>query len=163
MTATEPLTVLMTRDAFAELWETLRYAGDLEYAGGLYGRFDSSFITITHVLGACKNRRAMSCQFDVTRILAHADDVLARRLKESGGEFDLNHQPVRDMQPLVNVEQPNIVINMPPQPAPIVNVTLPEQPAPVVHVEAPDNLVTFHRNGDGEIVKAETTTAPVAA
>ena len=37
VTATEPLTVLMTRDAFAELWETLRYAGDLEYAGGPHG------------------------------------------------------------------------------------------------------------------------------
>lgn len=84
--------------------------------------------------------------------------VLAQRLKDSGGEFDLNHQPVRDMQPLINVEQPNIVINLPPQPAPIVNVSLPEQPPPTVVVEAPDKVVSFSRNDDGEIVEAVTET-----
>ena len=48
------------------------------------GRFDSSFITITDVLGACNNRRAMSCQFDVTRILAHADELRDTNLQLCG-------------------------------------------------------------------------------
>lgn len=92
-----------------------------------------------------------------------ATDLIAQRLKESGGEFNMSHQPLRDTQALVNVEQPNIVVNVPPQPAPIVNITLPEQQPPIVNVEAPDKVISFSRNSEGEIVEAETTTAPVAA
>ena len=40
-----------------------------------------------------------------------AVDVLAQRLADSGGEFDLNTQPRRNTQALINVEQPNIVVN----------------------------------------------------
>ena len=83
-TASKPLTVLMTRDAFEELWDTLRYAGDLEYAGALYGRFDSSFITIEHVLGACKDRRANSVSFDAEKILTHADELRDTNLQLCG-------------------------------------------------------------------------------
>jgi hypothetical protein len=90
-------------------------------------------------------------------------DRFADALKGSGGVIDLRHQATRDFAPLFEVRTAPINITLPPQPAPIVNVTLPEQPPPVVNVEAPDKLVTFHRNGDGEIVEAESTTAPVAA
>ena len=73
-TSSKRLTVFMTKNAGDELWETLRYVGDLEYAGGLYGRVGESSITIDHVFGACKDRRATSCSFDVNKILAHAEE-----------------------------------------------------------------------------------------
>lgn len=34
--------------------------------------------------------------------------------------------------------QPDIIVNVPPQPAPVVNVTVPEQPAPQVTVNVPE-------------------------
>ena len=83
-TSSKRLTVFMTKKAGDELWETLRHVGDLEYAGGLYGRVGESSITIEHVFGACKDRRAKSCNFDVDKILAHADELRDTSLQLCG-------------------------------------------------------------------------------
>lgn len=57
----------------------------------------------------------------------------------------------------------NIVVNVPPQPAPIVNVSVPEQAAPVVNVKPAaekkkTGKVKFTRNNNGAITGADITT-----
>jgi hypothetical protein len=88
-------------------------------------------------------------------------DKFVGLLDGSGGELDCDRDAVRDYAPLFDVRSPPITVNMP---APIVNVTLPEQQPPTVNVEVPaqpDKIVRFTRDGNDQIVEAETS--PVAA
>jgi hypothetical protein len=88
-------------------------------------------------------------------------DRFVDSLNDSGGVIDLQHRATRDFAPLFEIRAAPITVNVPP---PIINITS----APVtvenqIDVQQPDKLITFHRNGDGELIEAETTTAPVAA
>ena len=85
-------------------------------------------------------------------------DKLVDRLEESG-VIDLEHEPRRDFAPLFEIRQAPITVNLPAQPAPVVNVTLPQQDPPVVNVEAPNKVVMFERDYDGNIVEAVTETS----
>jgi hypothetical protein len=111
------------------------------------------------------------CDYCIARAASFIDsasriglfDEFLPLIEERDGVYDFQREPQRDFAPLFEVRTAPITINVPAQDAPIVNVTMPEQKPPIVNVEAPDKLVTFHRNSDGEIIEAESTTAPVAA
>jgi hypothetical protein len=82
---------------------------------------------------------------------------------DSDGVIDLRHEATRDFAPLFEIRTAPITINVPPAAPPVVNVTIDPTPVTVEVPPQPDKLITFHRNGDGELIEAETTTAPVAA
>jgi hypothetical protein len=88
-------------------------------------------------------------------------DKFVALLEERGGVHDFRHEPIRDIKPLIEVQTAPITVNMPP---PIINITTPGVTVEnQIDVQSPDKTISFFRDTDGQIIEAESTTAPVAA